>query len=107
MRKLNSIFLAVPLLIASALPASADVHHRYRHHYVRHTYATQQPYHGHGVGPGRGALIGGAGGAVLGGALGGGKGALIGGALGAGTGAVVGKTHQDHMRRDYYNGQPR
>lgn len=55
-----------------------------------------------GIGPGKGALIGGAGGAVLGAVLGGGlKGSLIGGAAGAGIGAVVGEAgqnHRDHRR---------
>jgi hypothetical protein len=58
-----------------------------------------------GVGPGKGALIGGAGGALLGALFGGGlKGSLIGGAAGAGIGAVVGKAHQDNTRRNrgYY-----
>ena len=55
-----------------------------------------------GIGPGKGALIGGAGGAALGALFGGGlKGALIGGAAGAGVGAVAGKVHQDHKQRDY------
>ena len=58
-----------------------------------------------GIGPGKGALIGGAGGAVLGALFGGGlKGSLIGGAAGAGIGAIVGKVHQNKVRRDnnYY-----
>ena len=60
-------------------------------------------YHEHGgIGPGKGALIGGAGGAVLGAAMGGGlKGSLIGGAAGAGIGAIVGEaaqSHRDHRR---------
>lgn len=55
-----------------------------------------------GIGPGKGALIGGAGGAALGALFGGGlKGALIGGAAGAGVGAVAGKVHQDNKDRDY------
>jgi len=55
-----------------------------------------------GIGPGTGALIGGAGGAALGALFGGGlKGALIGGAAGAGVGAIAGKVHQDNQRRDY------
>ena len=55
-----------------------------------------------GIGPGKGALIGGAGGAALGALFGGGlKGALIGGAAGAGVGAVAGKVHQDNKQRDY------
>lgn len=52
-----------------------------------------------GIGPGKGALIGGAGGAVLGAIFGGGlKGALIGGGIGAGGGAIVGKVHQNNQR---------
>lgn len=55
-----------------------------------------------GIGPGKGALIGGAGGAVLGALFGGGlKGAVIGGAAGAGVGAVAGAAAQDHRRDEY------
>jgi len=58
-----------------------------------------------GIGPGKGALIGGAGGAVLGAVFGGGlKGTLIGGAAGAGIGAAVGGVAQSN-RRDQY-GRP-
>lgn len=62
-------------------------------------------YHQGGIGPGKGALIGGAGGAALGAIFGGGlKGTLIGGAAGAGIGAIAGKAHQDNTRRNdgYY-----
>ena len=56
-----------------------------------------------GIGPGKGALIGGAGGAVLGAVFGGGlKGTIIGGAAGAGIGAVIGQAHQNSQRRDDY-----
>jgi hypothetical protein len=59
--------------------------------------------HRGGVGPGKGALIGGAAGVVLGGILGGGKGALIGGAAGAGVGAVAGAANRDaHRGYDNY-----
>ncbi len=58
--------------------------------------------HRGGIGPGKGALIGGGAGALLGGLLGGGlKGALIGGGVGAGGGALLGKAHQNSQRRDY------
>jgi hypothetical protein len=61
----------------------------------------QRPHEG-GIGPGKGALIGGAGGVALGALFGGGlKGALMGGAAGAGVGAVAGKVHQDNQERDY------
>lgn len=56
-----------------------------------------------GIGPGKGALIGGAGGAALGALFGHGlKGTLIGGAAGAGIGAVVGEAHQNNERNQYY-----
>jgi hypothetical protein len=56
-----------------------------------------------GIGPGKGALIGGAGGAVLGAVFGGGlKGTLIGGAAGAGIGAVVGEVHRNNQQNQYY-----
>jgi outer membrane lipoprotein SlyB len=56
-----------------------------------------------GIGPGKGALIGGAAGAVLGAAFGGGvKGALITGAAGAGIGAVVGQTAQNNRNNNNY-----
>ena len=55
-----------------------------------------------GIGPGKGALIGGAGGAALGAIFGGGlKGALIGGGAGAGVGAIAGKVHQDNKQQDW------
>jgi hypothetical protein len=50
-----------------------------------------------GIGPGKGALIGGAGGAVIGAVAGGGlKGSLVGGAAGAGIGAIVGEAAKQH-----------
>lgn len=55
-----------------------------------------------GIGPGKGALIGGAGGAALGAIFGKGlKGTLIGGAAGAGIGAVVGEMHQKNQQNQY------
>lgn len=60
-------------------------------------------YQGHGVGAGRGALIGGGVGAAAGLIFGGGlKGALIGGGAGAGIGALAGHEHQQTMKRRYY-----
>ncbi len=56
-----------------------------------------------GIGPGKGALIGGAAGAVLGAVFGGGvKGSLITGAAGAGIGAVIGESAQNNRDRDNY-----
>ncbi len=54
-----------------------------------------------GIGPGKGALIGGAGGAALGAIFGGGvKGALITGAAGAGIGAILGNAAQNNRDRN-------
>jgi hypothetical protein len=76
-----------------------DRRHVEQHHHGDDSY--QRPREG-GIGPGKGALIGGAGGAALGALFGGGlKGAIIGGAAGAGVGAVAGKVHQDNKERDY------
>jgi outer membrane lipoprotein SlyB len=56
-----------------------------------------------GIGPGKGALIGGAAGAALGAVFGGGvKGSLITGAAGAGIGAIIGKSAQDDRDNNYY-----
>ena len=56
-----------------------------------------------GIGPGKGALIGGAAGAVLGALFGGGvKGSLITGAAGAGIGAIIGESAQNNRDNNYY-----
>lgn len=63
---------------------------------------------------GRGALIGGASGAIIGGAVGGGRGAAIGAAVGAGTGAIAGSRrrsryywHNGRCRVRFANGESR
>jgi hypothetical protein len=61
-----------------------------------------QPKQG-GIGPGKGALIGGASGAALGAIFGGGlKGTIVGGAAGAGIGAVLGQANQNSKDRNNY-----
>jgi hypothetical protein len=56
-----------------------------------------------GIGPGKGALIGGAAGAALGAVFGGGvKGSLITGAAGAGIGAIIGQSAQNNRDNNYY-----
>lgn len=114
---LCAALLAAPLL--TALPASAQYGHHDRFNrgayyggrggnygYDRyHRYPDYDRRSHSGIGPGKGALIGGAGGAALGALFGGGaKGALIGGAAGAGIGAIAGKSAADrrHRREDYY-----
>ncbi len=59
---------------------------------------------GGSIGPGKGAIIGGVGGAVLGALFGGGlKGTIIGGAAGAGMGALGAKLAQDESRNKRNN----
>jgi hypothetical protein len=75
--------------------------HPYNDDYDRQRYRHHRSDEG-GIGPGKGALIGGAAGAALGALFGGGlKGALIGGGAGAGVGAIAGKANQDNKERDY------
>ncbi len=98
--KLKQLVLTSAVLLATAAPALPGM--------------AQDTYQHHGIGTGRGALIGGAGGAGIGALAGGGKGALIGGALGAGGGALIGhhnaSVHHRHYRERhgyYANGRRR
>jgi hypothetical protein len=111
MRWIASAVLVVAMTVPLATPAIAQHHTNAFYQGAR----SRQPYNDSydrryhddhhnqgGIGPGKGALIGGAGGAALGALFGGGlKGALIGGAAGAGVGAIAGKVHQDNQQRDY------
>jgi hypothetical protein len=124
MRKLMAAALCVPLIASTGLAASGQNYDRNHHdrgsHQQFYNGAYQggrggdyyghdrryddydRRYHQGGIGPGKGALIGGAGGAVLGAVFGGGaKGAIIGGAAGAGIGAVLGAHAQDERERRY------
>jgi hypothetical protein len=124
MTRLRRAILVTPLLFATTLlPATAQNRHNtnnnayyngmregarggnyYNNRDRPYHYDHRQPNQG-GIGPGKGALIGGAGGAVLGAVFGGGlKGTIIGGAAGAGIGAVIGQAAQNN-RRDQY-GRP-
>jgi outer membrane lipoprotein SlyB len=121
MTKFRRAVLIVPLLLTSGLvPLSAQPNNSAYYNGMRngarggnyYNGNRDRPYHDDhrrdqgGIGPGKGALIGGAGGAVLGAVFGGGlKGTIIGGAAGAGIGAVVGQAAQnnrdDNRRRPY------
>ena len=122
MRRLMAIALCVPLIAATAAPTSGqnynngyynhgnhnqfdhgayqggrygDYGHDYRHYHDDH--------HQGGIGPGKGALIGGAGGAALGALFtGSAKGAIVGGAAGAGIGAILGKQAQDNRDNHWH-----
>jgi outer membrane lipoprotein SlyB len=126
MSKLRIAVLLTPLLFAtSILPATAQNQRnnsayyngmrngtrggnyynnrdpRYNNNYHNNNYHNDNRQGG--IGPGKGALIGGAGGAVLGAVFGGGlKGTIIGGAAGAGIGAVVGQAAQTKRNNDNY-----
>ena len=87
--RIASVVLTLMMLIPFASAAlaqrnddfyrGAQRNHPYNDDYDRHHYRDDR-HHG-GIGPG--------------------KGALIGGAAGAGVGALVGKAHQDNRDRDY------
>jgi hypothetical protein len=109
-RWIGSLALAMAMTMPAATSLSAQDHDAFYHGARdRHPYNDQYDRRVHhddrdqgGIGPGKGALIGGASGAVLGAVFGGGlKGALIGGGAGAGVGAVAGKVNQDNKNHDY------
>jgi hypothetical protein len=115
MNRLRNSVLTFPLLFALALPATAQ--HRDDNYYKgvrqgghggqyydnRHDDRRYTPPPKGGIGPGKGALIGGAAGGALGAVFGGGlKGAIVGGAAGAGIGAIAGQANQNSKRNDYY-----
>jgi hypothetical protein len=120
--KSKRAILTLPLLFATAIvPAFGQQRHNNSAYYsgVRsggrggNYYNDRDPHYNNnyyhddhrqgGIGPGKGALIGGAGGAVLGAVFGGGlKGTIIGGAAGAGIGAVVGQAAQNKRNDDRY-----
>jgi hypothetical protein len=94
---------AMLLGVAGAVVPNAQAQHD-RRYYYRDSHGHWHKRHS-GIGAGKGALIGAAGGAGVGALVGGGKGALIGGALGAGGGALIGnananKRHEQEARYD-------
>jgi hypothetical protein len=97
MKKLTAWFLggAMMLSVAGPLVTNAEA----QRGYYRDSHGRRHRRHS-GIGPGKGALIGGAAGTGIGALVGGGKGALIGGAVGAGGGALAGKANQDHRHND-------
>jgi hypothetical protein len=103
-KKLTTMTLGAAMLLGVAGTAvNADAQHN-RRDYYRDSHGKWHKRHS-GIGAGKGALIGGAGGAGVGALVGGGKGALIGGALGAGGGALIGnanadKRHEQEARYD-------
>ena len=123
MSKLRSACLIASLLFATSIPpATAQNQHNsayydgmrkgahggdyynnrdpnYNNHYHDDH---RQPTNQGGIGPGKGALIGAAGGAALGAVFGGSlKSTLIGGAAGAGIGAVAGQAAQNNRNNNY------
>jgi outer membrane lipoprotein SlyB len=105
------------LTLGGALPAAAQSRHDRNNFYQganrgvhggNYGYDRDRHYRNDnqgGIGPGKGALIGGAAGGVLGAVFGGGvKGSLITGAAGAGVGAIIGGVAQNNRdnNNNYY-----
>ena len=119
MTKFRKAVLVTPLLFATSIVPAFAQHHNdsayyngmrnggrggnyYNNNRDRNYHDDHRRDQG-GIGPGKGALIGGAGGAVLGAVFGGGlKGTIIGGAAGAGIGAVVGQAAQNKRDNNRY-----
>jgi|HubBroStandDraft_5_1064220.scaffolds.fasta_scaffold40924_3 hypothetical protein len=121
MRKLMAAVLCFPLIAAAPGSGQNGYHNGYqnygnhsqfaqgayqggRHGDYGHDYRHYPDYHQKqgGIGPGKGALIGGAGGAALGALFtGSAKGAIVGGAAGAGIGAILGKQAQDNRENQW------
>jgi osmotically inducible lipoprotein OsmB len=78
-----AMVLAICFVVLSAAPESSAHRRSYRHHHSKT----------------KGAVVGGAIGAVGGALVGGGKGAVLGGAAGAGTGALIQHHRNRHSRR--------
>jgi hypothetical protein len=122
MNRIGVVIASAALLISTCLPAMAGgrgdrrggywgngpryENNRYRNDSRYNRYDRRDNYErdrryrdDDGIGPGKGAMIGGAGGTALGAIFGGGlKGAAIGGAAGAGIGAIAGKVNEDNRR---------
>ena len=90
-RYILALFLAICFAVLSAVPEASAHKRPYRHHHSKT----------------KGALVGGAVGAVGGALIGGKKGAVIGGAAGAGTGAIVQHRKNVKHRRYYRHHRPR
>jgi hypothetical protein len=123
MNRLRKLVL-IPLLLATSLLPAQNHHNNSNSDYYNgvrngarggNYYNDRDPHYNYngnyhndhrqgGIGPGKGALIGGAGGAALGALFGGGlKGTIIGGAAGAGIGAVVGQAAQNNRDKNYHH----
>jgi uncharacterized protein YcfJ len=89
MKYILTMVLAIILVVLSAAPEGVAHDRPYRHHHSKT----------------KGAVIGGAVGAVGGGLIGGGKGALIGGAAGAGTGAYIQHRKNKRHHRHHHHAQ--
>jgi hypothetical protein len=112
----KAVLVSFLLFATSMVPAFGQQHNNAYYNGMRngsqggnYYNSHDRPYHDNhrrdqgGIGPGKGALIGGAGGAVLGAVFGGGlKGTIIGGAAGAGIGAVVGQAAQNKRNDNYH-----
>jgi hypothetical protein len=107
--------LLLSVALGGALPTAAQPRRDQNHFYEGATRGAHGGNYGYdrdrhyrndnqgGIGPGKGALIGGAAGGVLGAVFGGGvKGSLITGAAGAGIGAIIGGAAQNNRDNNNY-----
>lgn len=89
-KRFGALFLILVMLVSTLGSVSVSAQRRYRH-YRSHKHSTK-----------KGALIGGAAGAIGGAVLGGGKGALIGAGAGAGTGYLIQRHRNNRHRHRHY-----
>ena len=89
-KRFGALFLVLVLLVSTFGAVGVSAQRRGYRHYRSHKHSTK-----------KGALIGGAAGAIGGAVLGGGKGALIGAGAGAGTGYLI-QRHRNHRHRRHY-----
>jgi hypothetical protein len=107
--------LLLSVALGAALPSAAQPRQDQNHFYQGASRGVHGGNYGYdrgrhyrddnqgGIGPGKGALIGGAAGGVLGAVFGGGvKGSLITGAAGAGIGAIIGGVAQNNRDNNNY-----
>jgi len=95
-RNTIGVLLALVLMVISIAPSGLAYGQRWHNYW--------HPYNH--VSTGKGALIGGVGGAGIGALAGGWKGALIGGGLGAGAGYLVQRYRNNHRSYGYYSYYP-
>jgi uncharacterized protein YcfJ len=91
-RRALAALLSIVLLIGAFGTFDVNAQRRSRHYYRGHHHSRT-----------KGALVGGAAGAVVGALVGGGRGALIGAGAGAGSGYLIQRHRNNRHHRRYYS----